>query len=96
MIRPIAEYRTCDTGNWLVVLGRADETYAELERWLLSQISGVVAVRPRVTDSGSQRVVTDIRACAECGGSFVAKRRDAKYCGPTCRQRASRASRRAA
>jgi predicted nucleic acid-binding Zn ribbon protein len=33
------------------------------------------------------------RNCAVCGKAFVAKRSDARFCGPTCRQRASRAER---
>lgn len=28
--------------------------------------------------------------CAQCGETFTAKRSDAKYCGPACRQRARR------
>lgn len=32
------------------------------------------------------------RQCAICGESFLAKRRDAKYCSPKCRQRAHRAA----
>lgn len=28
--------------------------------------------------------------CVSCGNDFEAKRADAKYCGPTCRKRASR------
>ena len=28
--------------------------------------------------------------CEICGTSFTAKRRDARYCGPTCRKAASR------
>ena len=32
-------------------------------------------------------------SCAACGQLFPAKRDDATYCGPTCRQRASRDTR---
>jgi hypothetical protein len=31
------------------------------------------------------------RTCECCGETFTAKREDARYCGPTCRQRARRA-----
>jgi hypothetical protein len=31
--------------------------------------------------------------CTICGTTFTATRPDARYCGPRCRQRASRASR---
>jgi ribosomal protein S27AE len=31
------------------------------------------------------------RACVQCGETFTAKRKDARYCSPRCRQRAFRA-----
>ena len=31
------------------------------------------------------------RTCQQCSETFTAKREDARYCGPTCRQRARRA-----
>lgn len=31
------------------------------------------------------------RRCVECGNGFKAKRRDARYCSPSCRKRAARA-----
>jgi hypothetical protein len=37
-----------------------------------------------------------IAACAICGASLAGKRKDAVYCGPTCRQRARRRRRREA
>ena len=30
------------------------------------------------------------KTCSVCGETFEARRRDAKYCGPTCRKRAER------
>lgn len=36
------------------------------------------------------------RSCEGCGKPFVAKRKTARYCGPTCRSRASLARSRAA
>lgn len=36
-----------------------------------------------------------LRSCAECGRSFEAQRPAARYCGPTCRQRAKRGGRNA-
>jgi hypothetical protein len=93
--RAIVEYRIRGTDRWLVVLGRADadgtDTYDELAAWVLSHISDAAECRPRehVTDNRGS-----LKSCAECGGSFVAHRRDARYCGPRCRQVASRARRR--
>ena len=95
MTRAIVEYRIRDTDRWLVVLGRADadgtDTYDELAAWVLSHIRDAAECRPRehVTDNRAS-----FKGCAECGGSFVAHRRDARYCGPRCRQAASRARRR--
>jgi hypothetical protein len=37
-----------------------------------------------------RRVKHEPRACAVCGESFTPKRSDARYCSPTCRQRAHR------
>lgn len=31
-----------------------------------------------------------IASCGHCGGPFIARRLNAEYCGPTCRQRARR------
>jgi hypothetical protein len=37
-----------------------------------------------------RRVTPTERACETCGEPFTPKRADARYCGPTCRQRAHR------
>ena len=90
MNRAIAEYQV--GGRWLVCLGAEDDTFATLRDWLLSHITDCVAVRPRdgrVTDNA----VADFRGCSVCGSSYWAKRKDSKFCGPTCRQRHSRARR---
>jgi ribosomal protein S27AE len=49
----------------------------------------ITPIREDVTGA----LVTDKR-CAQCGQSFVARRRDALTCGPTCRKARSRKTRR--
>ena len=91
MSRPIVEYRLEPDGNWLVCLGRDDETAAEVATFLVTH-HGALETRPRdgaVTANGA-----GFRGCLECGGDFWAKRRDARYCCAGCRQRASRSRRR--
>ena len=46
-----------------------------------------------VTDKFERAIMCDMkqRQCEQCGELFAAKRRDARYCSNTCRQRAHRA-----
>jgi hypothetical protein len=56
----------------------------------------VAACSRRCTDRvqlASRRVRHDERECEQCGETFTATRRDARYCSGACRQRAYRARR---
>jgi hypothetical protein len=89
-VRAIAEYQV--DGRWLVALGAEDDTFATLCEWLMSHVDGCTAVRGRdeaVTDKNG----AGFKGCCECGSMYWAKRNDSRFCGPTCRQRNSRARR---
>jgi hypothetical protein len=60
--------------------------------------SGMGAARARIVvtsgvgdGGGHRKTPAEDRACRSCGEVFTPGRRDAAYCGPTCRQRAYRA-----
>ncbi len=56
--------------------------------WNLSEIDRRAAERGRITN-GHKRIESELK-CEVCDTSFVAKRRDAKYCSARCRQNGAR------
>jgi hypothetical protein len=65
---------------------RREAVDALLEDARVTTESAVRRVRARRTPDGWLRFVK----CARCGELFTAKRSDARYCGPNCRQAARR------
>ena len=71
------------------VLGvsRADRLAAELRR-----VSRLRAVEDAKRERETLRTAGIPRTCSACGTAFAAYHPAARYCGPTCRQRAHRAA----